>query len=296
MTAFSRASTFMWMSSSAVENSNRPSSISDKTVSSPSLIASASLSLMIPVAASMAAWAREPAISCAASRLSNPIEALIASMIASGPAAKRPPHIWFEVVSVMSQPFGGKMNFIRFVILYMALALGANAAIADNSALEALREGDMKKLTFHSSPQAVSQTPFEHADGGTGTLADFQGKHVVLNFWATWCAPCRKEMPMLSELQAEFGGPEFDVVTVAAGRNPPPAMETFFDEIGVDNLPLHRDPTSGLAREMGVLGLPITVILNPQGDEVARLQGDAHWNSDSAKAILTALIDGAAGG
>src|SRR6056297_2351574 len=89
------------MSSSAAENSKSPPSISDKTVRSPSLIASASLSLTIPVAASIAAWARDPAMSCAASRLSNEIEALIASMIASGPAAKRPPHIWFEVVSVI---------------------------------------------------------------------------------------------------------------------------------------------------------------------------------------------------
>lgn len=96
---------------------------------------------------------------------------------------------------------------------------------------------------------------------------------------------------MLSELQTEFGGPEFDVVTIAAGRNPPPAMETFFDEIGVDNLPLHRDPKSGLAREMGVLGLPITVILNPEGNEVARMRGDANWASDNAKAILRTILE-----
>ena len=91
----------MWMSSSAVENRKLPASISDKTVSNPSRIASASLSLRMPVAASIAAWAREPSISCFASRLSNPIEALIASMIASGPAAKRPPHMALVVVSVI---------------------------------------------------------------------------------------------------------------------------------------------------------------------------------------------------
>ena len=187
------------------------------------------------------------------------------------------------------------MNFIRFVILYMALALGANAAIADNSALEALREGDMKKLTFHSSPQAVSQTPFEHADGGTGTLADFQGKHVVLNFWATWCAPCRHEMPALDALQAEFGGETFEVVTIATGRNTLAGIERFFAEPqeGADpiaNLPILLDPKSDLAAEMAVLGLPITVILNPEGEEIARMRGDAEWYSDSARAIVAALI------
>lgn len=95
---------------------------------------------------------------------------------------------------------------------------------------------------------------------------------------------------MLSELQAEFGGPDFDVVTVATGRNPPPAMQSFLDDIGVDNLPLYRDPKSGLAREMGVLGLPITVILNPEGQEVARMRGDADWASDNAKDILRTIL------
>jgi len=178
------------------------------------------------------------------------------------------------------------------IVLYMALALGANAAAADTAALEALREGDMKKLMFHSAPAPAPQVEFEREDGSAATLADYQGKHVVLNFWATWCAPCREEMPMLSNLQAEMGGDDFAVVTIATGRNPPPAMKTFFDEIGVDNLPLHRDPKSALARQMGVFGLPITVILDPQGNEIARLQGDAHWDSDSAKAIIGALVGG----
>ena len=192
------------------------------------------------------------------------------------------------------------MKIIRCCILYIALALGANGAMADMTAdlseVAALRDGDMKKLNFHSEPQPVSQIPFTRQDGTTGTLADYQGKHIVLNFWATWCAPCRKEMPMLSELQTELGGDAFEVVTLATGRNAPPAMKKFFDEIGVGNLPLHRDPQSAIAREMGVFGLPITVILTPEGQEIARLQGDAHWNSDSAKAILRALIDGASGG
>ena len=95
---------------------------------------------------------------------------------------------------------------------------------------------------------------------------------------------------MLSELQTEFGGEDFAVVTIATGRNPPPAMKTFFEEIGVDNLPLYRDPKSALAREMGVLGLPITVILNPEGKEVARLRGDADWASNNAKDVLRTLL------
>jgi thiol-disulfide isomerase/thioredoxin len=186
------------------------------------------------------------------------------------------------------------MKRISALILYIALGLGANAALADNSALEALREGDMKKLAFAASPEAAPDVAFETEEGGEMTLADYEGRHLVVNFWATWCAPCRHEMPTLSALQEALGGEDFAVVTIATGRNPAPAMKKFFDEIGVENLPLHRDPKSALARSRGVFGLPITVLLDPQGREVARLQGDADWNSDSARAIIAAWIEGGA--
>lgn len=95
---------------------------------------------------------------------------------------------------------------------------------------------------------------------------------------------------MLAELQTEYGGDLFEVITIATGRNDPAAMKRFFEEIGVDNLPLHRDPSSAVAREMGVLGLPATVVIDKSGAEIARLLGDAHWSSDSAKAIIEALL------
>ena len=176
------------------------------------------------------------------------------------------------------------------LVLYLALGLSANIAAADMADIEALRTGDMKKLVLHSEAKPVSDQPFTTEAGGEGHLADYQGKFVLLNFWATWCAPCRKEMPMLSDLQTDLGGDSFEVVTLATGRNAPPAMKKFFEEIGVENLPLHRDPKAVIGREMGVFGLPITVILNPEGQEIGRLQGDADWASDSAKAILQALI------
>ncbi|WP_424985890.1 TlpA family protein disulfide reductase [Microbulbifer sp. S227A] len=179
-------------------------------------------------------------------------------------------------------------------IVYTALALCANIAIADTAALEGLREGDMKKLVFHADPKPVSELSFTLADGaGDGSLADYRGKYVLLNFWATWCAPCRKEMPMLSALQDTFGGDDFEVVTLATGRNSPVGIQKFFDEIGVANLPRHQDPRQAVARDMAVLGLPITVLIDPDGNEIARLQGDADWNSDSARAILAALLGAA---
>lgn len=181
------------------------------------------------------------------------------------------------------------MQLIRSAVLYTAVALSANVAWAD-SALEDLREGTMRKLVFHSAPQPVSPAVFRTPEGTEHTLSDWQGKHVVLNFWATWCAPCRKEMPALNALQKEFGGESFEVVTVATGSNSLPGIERFFGEYGIDSLPILLDPRSELASEMGVLGLPVTVILNPEGEEIARMRGDAEWYGDSARAIVARLI------
>ena len=178
-------------------------------------------------------------------------------------------------------------------LLYLALALTANPALsgsADIAALEALRQGDLKKLSFHAAPRPASDAAFERADGaGPGSLADYRGKYVVLNFWATWCAPCRKEMPQLQALQDAMGGDRFEVVTIATGRNSPQGIVKFFDQAGITSLPRHQDPKQLLARDMGVLGLPATVILDPNGLEIARLLGEADWNSDSARAIVKHL-------
>lgn len=184
------------------------------------------------------------------------------------------------------------MKKLLLALVYTAFAAGANAADVNVSELEALRDGDMKKLVFIPEPRPVSDKPFVLADDtGEGQLSDYQGKFVLLNFWATWCAPCRKEMPQLAELQAEFGGDDFEVVTLASGRNSPAGIKKFFAENGIENLPRHQDPKMGVTRDMAVLGLPVTVLIDPEGREIARLLGDAEWNSDSAKAIIGALVN-----
>lgn len=180
------------------------------------------------------------------------------------------------------------MRALAFSLAFALFPLAVQAG-PDIAALEAMREGHMKKLVFVADPQPVPETVFSDIDGGSHQLSDFAGQLVVLNFWATWCAPCRKEMPSLARLQAELGSPDFRVVTIATGRNSPAGIRRFFEEEDVTNLPTYTDPKQALARQMAVLGLPITVIIDSQGREIARLRGDAEWDTDSAKAILSSL-------
>ena len=180
------------------------------------------------------------------------------------------------------------MRIVKSAVLYTSLALVANVAIA-GSALEELRDGDMMKLAIHQEPMAVSPEPFAGPEGET-TLADYQGKVLLVNFWATWCAPCREEMPSIAALGEAFAAEDFAVVTIATGRNPAPAIEKFLSEIGLEDLHVYLDPKQRLARDMGVMGLPVTVLVDSEGREVARLVGGADWGSDSARALIAALI------
>ena len=177
----------------------------------------------------------------------------------------------------------------RLAVLYTALLVSANLGVAGEDP-SALRDGDMKKLAIHATPVALADIPIVDAHDVALSLSDYHGKWVVLNFWATWCAPCRHEMPSLDRLQVAM--PEIAVLPVATGRNAMPGIVKFFEEANIANLPILRDPKSELARSAGVLGLPVTLILNPQGEEVARLIGDAAWDSESAKAVLAAFAAG----
>ncbi|WP_434290187.1 TlpA disulfide reductase family protein [Celeribacter sp. SCSIO 80788] len=175
--------------------------------------------------------------------------------------------------------------------LYTALSLGAIPATAmDLSAAAALREGSLQKLGFHEEPKDVSTLPFTTAEGVEEVLSDYQGKLVLLNFWATWCAPCRKEMPALDQLSSTYGNQGLVVLPVATGHNPLPAIRSFYEKAEIQSLPLRMDGKGAMARDMGVLGLPVSILISPDGKEIARMTGDAEWFSPSAQNIVTELL------
>lgn len=177
---------------------------------------------------------------------------------------------------------------LRSVALYTALVFGANAALAGPVDWDAVHAGGLAKLAPVDAVPAP-ETVFLDESGAEKRLSDWRGKVVLLNFWATWCAPCREEMPSLDRLEAELGGEDFAVVTVATGRNPLPGIKKFFEEEGIETLPILTDARQELARAMGVRGLPVTVVLDREGHEVARLIGDAEWDTDAAKSLISQL-------
>lgn len=174
---------------------------------------------------------------------------------------------------------------LRWLVLYTALGIGANAALAGEIDWQAAHDGGLAKLS-PTDPTPVPETSFTDPEGGTHSLADYKGKVVLLNFWATWCAPCREEMPSLDALQAELGSDDFQVVAIAAGHNPAPAIEKFLTEARITNLPVLLDPRQTLARGMGVMGMPVTVLIDRDGNEIARLIGGADWASEASKTLI----------
>jgi thiol-disulfide isomerase/thioredoxin len=177
-------------------------------------------------------------------------------------------------------------------LLYAGLAAVANPALAlEPGALEALRSGEMRKLVVHAEPVPAPEVAYTAPEGAETTLLASNGKVRLVNFWATWCAPCRLEMPSLDALERARGGPDFQVIAIATGRNSPEAIADFFAETGT-SLATGLDPKSALAGAMNVPGLPVTVLLDRDGNEVARLMGGAEWDSAEALAVIDALMAG----
>ncbi|NUS22592.1 MAG: TlpA family protein disulfide reductase [Mesorhizobium sp.] len=143
-----------------------------------------------------------------------------------------------------------------------------------------------QNFAVHEAPVPVPEIRFEDGNGQPKTLADFSGKVVLLNIWATWCAPCRKEMPTLDRLQAKLGGPDFEVVALSMDRGGPDKVKNFFTEIGIEHLALNIDTSGKAMFTLGALGLPMTLLIDREGKEIGRLIGPAEWDSPEMVAFI----------
>ncbi len=148
----------------------------------------------------------------------------------------------------------------------------------------------MAAFVFRKAPEDLPEVKFLDAAGKERTLADWRGKVVLLNLWATWCLPCRKEMPALDRLQREMGSDKFQVVAVSVDRTGLAGARKFLDETKAGKLALYADPTARMATTLRAAGLPATLLLDAQGREVGRLLGPAEWDSDDAKRLIRAAL------
>lgn len=141
-------------------------------------------------------------------------------------------------------------------------------------------------------PRPAPEASFTTRDGQTVQLADFKGQVVLVNFWATWCAPCVEEMPTLDGLQQALGGEAFQVLAVSEDRGGLSKVEPFLrDELNLQALPIYLDQDGSLAQAFGLRGMPTTYLLNAQNQVVGGLEGPADWNSDAARALMQYYID-----
>lgn len=131
---------------------------------------------------------------------------------------------------------------------------------------------------------------FKDSDGADLTLADFRGKVVLLNVWATWCVPCRREMPTLDRLQARLGGPDFHVLPLSIDRGGPEVVRRFYDEIGVKHLGVYVGEERSTMSDFGVIGLPTTLLVNRDGKEIGRFVGPAEWDSAEAVSMFRSVL------
>jgi thiol-disulfide isomerase/thioredoxin len=176
----------------------------------------------------------------------------------------------------------------------MSLGFAAAGLVAATWSIAAAQEPG-RNFIVHDAPKPITALQFENADGQSRSLTDFRGKVVLLNIWATWCVPCRKEMPTLDRLQARLGGAGFEVVALSIDHRID-AVRKFFTEVGIQKLAMHLDSSAKATRELGAVGLPTTLLIDREGREVGRLIGPAEWDSPEMIEFVSCVIasDGAA--
>ena len=164
------------------------------------------------------------------------------------------------------------------------------AAIAALSTTAAAAEPLAEKIVLRDKPKPLQAVQFVDGEGKSRGLSDFHGKFVLLNIWATWCVPCRKEMPALDRLEATLGGRDFQVVPLSIDRGAAEVVRKFFAEIGIKKLGMYLDVSGDATRKLSVVGLPTTLVIDREGREIGRLIGPAEWDEPANIAFVKCII------
>jgi thiol-disulfide isomerase/thioredoxin len=182
----------------------------------------------------------------------------------------------------------------RFAVSPATQGAGPSAASGGGAAgqgpLAGLNKGAMAAFLARPKPLDLSEISFADAEGAAKSLSEWRGKVVLVNIWATWCVPCREEMPTLDKLQAALGGKDFQVVAVNIDRGGIDKPKSFLAETGAAHLTLYTDPSGKLFSALKAVGMPTTLLLDREGHEIGRLVGPADWGSPEALALIKAAI------
>jgi len=160
--------------------------------------------------------------------------------------------------------------------------------------LAPLAHGEVAALTMATVPLRLPDLAFEDAEGRPKKLSDWRGRTVLVNLWATWCLPCRKEMPALENLQTRLGGPNCEVVAVNIDTRDPEKPKNFLKEINLTRLGYFSDQKAKVFQDLKAigraLGMPTSVLVDGEGCEIATIAGPAEWDSEDAVKLITAAV------
>ena len=184
-------------------------------------------------------------------------------------------------------------NAIRLMLVVGVVAVFlvvVQSCSQPKTGLDLFAKGSLKKLTALENPPAQPNIVFTSPDGTEMRLSDYKGKVILVNIWATWCAPCIAEMPMLNDLQVARGGANFEVVTISLDRTAAEA-EAWLRKNKIDNLPIWHDGTYNVNAKLALPGLPTSIFYNKSGREIARIPGEVDWTSEEALALVDYLLE-----
>ena len=170
-----------------------------------------------------------------------------------------------------------------FVFLYSLMTFFANISFAEKN--------EVDKFLFHENSQQLKNLNVLDINDDEINILNKDTDIMLINFWATWCSPCTKEMPSLNELQSKFDTKNLKIVTVATGRNNPNKILAFFKKYNLSNLENYRDPKGKLALELGVIGLPFSVIISKEKRNIGQLIGPIDWSKKEVEDLFKELIE-----
>jgi len=176
------------------------------------------------------------------------------------------------------------------MVLAMTMVIFSPASVS-GAGTPPVFQGASHAFTVTEGRPALPELAFEDGLGRARSLRDMRGKVVLLNLWATWCAPCVKEMPSLDRLQAAMAGEDFEVVALSLDRGGRKAVQSFFEKTGIRHLAPYLDPKMTAMKELKPEGLPTTILIDREGREIGRLPGEAEWNSPEARAFLDYFLN-----